>query len=73
MHGPYFFSTGVVSGQSNIITMPTRDKKSEIGFFSGATLQQQQKPLKVKATTASIPVATESLQQKLPILRGKRC
>ena len=45
----------------NIVAMTTADGRSEIGFVSGNTLQQ--KPLKVKATVANIPVATESLQR----------
>ncbi len=45
--------------------MVTPDRKGEIGYISGANIAQQTRPLKVKATTANIPVATESLQKTI--------
>ena len=46
---------------SKVITMTTSDGLGEIGF-SGGVLEQR--PTKVKATVATIPVVTESIVQR---------
>ena len=46
----------------NVLTMTTSDGKGEIGI-SGGVLQQ--KPTKVKATVANIPVGTESVPRMI--------
>ena len=45
---------------SNYIAYPS-DGKGEIGYISSPNVST--KPTKVKATTASIPVGTESMQR----------
>ncbi|XP_046344637.2 protein capicua homolog isoform X3 [Haliotis rufescens] len=53
---------------SSYITFPT-DGKGEIGYISNPNFQTR--PTKVKATLASIPVATESLQRP-PVSQGRQ-
>ena len=57
-----FCLTGMVLN-SPVLTMTTSDGKGEIGI-SGGLLQQR--PTKVKATVATIPVGTESQSRALP-------